>query len=276
MAITLNGTTGITTPAVASSGGDTNTTLAASTSVTTPLVTNAGTLALSATGSNVITASTNGTERMRIDSSGNLALGTTTIPFNGITVTKSSASCYVSVYGGTGNEGGVLLGGDNTANKANLIWNPSSSALVMVTNQSNPIQVKANQTNGVQLSANGTSWSSLSDENTKDIIEPIANATEKVSSLRAVIGKYKTDEDGTRRSFLIAQDVQAVLPEAVSDFNNADGTTNLALSYTDVIPLLVASIQELKAELDAVKTQLADTNLTLADAKARIETLENK
>jgi hypothetical protein len=37
----------------------------------------------------------------------------------------------------------------------------------------------------------------------------------KVLQLRTVIGKYKIDEEGTRRPFLIAQDVQAVLPEAV-------------------------------------------------------------
>lgn len=40
------------------------------TTLTTPTVTNSGTLALSATGANIITASTNGVERARIDSSG--------------------------------------------------------------------------------------------------------------------------------------------------------------------------------------------------------------
>jgi hypothetical protein len=44
--------------------------------VTTPLVTNAGTLAVSATGANVITASTNGTERLRITSTGSVGIGT--------------------------------------------------------------------------------------------------------------------------------------------------------------------------------------------------------
>jgi hypothetical protein len=66
MSIVLDGTNGITTPDVDST-----------TSVTTPLVTNAGTLALSATGANVVTASTNGVERLRITSAGNVGVGAT-------------------------------------------------------------------------------------------------------------------------------------------------------------------------------------------------------
>ena len=106
-------------------------------------------------------------------------------------------------------------------------------------------------TNGVYLAVNGTSWASASDERMKDIIEPITDAANKVSTLRAVIGKYKTDEEGTRRSFLIAQDIQAVLPEAV----DATDLEKLGVQYTDVIPLLVAAIKELKAEIDILKGQ---------------------
>ena len=51
------------------------TTLSATTSLTTPSVTNAGTLALSATGANYMTASTNSTERMRITSNGGVSFG---------------------------------------------------------------------------------------------------------------------------------------------------------------------------------------------------------
>jgi hypothetical protein len=53
---------------------------------------------------------------------------------------------------------------------------------------------------------------------------------------------------------LIAQDVQAVLPEAVTPYQVKDDATEyLGLAYTDVIPLLTAAIQELKAEFDAYK-----------------------
>jgi long-subunit acyl-CoA synthetase (AMP-forming) len=113
------------------------------------------------------------------------------------------------------------------------------------------------QTYGVYLANTGTSWISVSDERQKDIIEPIENALTKVNTLRAVIGKYKHDEEGVRRSFLIAQDVQAVFPEAVESQNNEEAL--LGLSYTDIIPLLVAAIKEQKIindDLEARVTQL--------------------
>lgn len=102
---------------------------------------------------------------------------------------------------------------------------------------------------GVQLASGGTSWSSLSDETEKNIIEPISNAVEKVSSLRSVIGTYKSDEESKRRSFLIAQDVQAILPEAIDTNENG----KLLLSYTDTIPLLVAAIKELNDRLASIE-----------------------
>jgi hypothetical protein len=102
---------------------------------------------------------------------------------------------------------------------------------------------------GMYMVAAATAWTATSDERKKDIIEPIANGLDKVDSLRAVIGKFKTDATGVRRAFLIAQDVQAVLPEAVDAESDADGT--LGLRYTDTIPLLVSAIKELKTIVES-------------------------
>ena len=106
-------------------------------------------------------------------------------------------------------------------------------------------------TYGVYLANGGSSWIAVSDERQKDIIEPIENALTKINTFRTVIGKYKHDTNNVRRPFLIAQDVQAVFPEAVKV--QEDEEALLGLAYTDVIPLLVAAIQELKAEFDAYK-----------------------
>jgi hypothetical protein len=105
---------------------------------------------------------------------------------------------------------------------------------------------------GVYIAYGGTAWTSSSDERLKTDLVPIENAASKVSSLRAVTGRFKTDEEGISRAFLIAQDVLAVLPEAV-DATNPD---KLGVQYTDVIPLLVAAIKELSAEVEALKAKV--------------------
>ena len=113
------------------------------------------------------------------------------------------------------------------------------------------IYVTANS-NGVYLANGGVAWIANSDERLKENLVPITDAVNKVSTLRAVTGNYIKDEDKKSRSFLIAQDIQAVLPEAV-DSSNPD---MLGVAYTDVIPLLVASIKELKTIVDAQATEI--------------------
>jgi hypothetical protein len=116
-----------------------------------------------------------------------------------------------------------------------------------------------NTSGGVYLNgASATSWSSASDERLKENLTPIENGLNKVASLRAVIGNYTSDDNKVRKPFLIAQDVQAVLPEAVgySRQSKEDETEYLSLAYTEVIPLLVSAIKELKAEVDSLKAQL--------------------
>jgi hypothetical protein len=104
---------------------------------------------------------------------------------------------------------------------------------------------------GVYLAAGGTSWTGYSDERMKTNLVPINNGVEKVLQLRAMTGRYKTDKNTRSRSFLIAQDVIKVLPEAVT-INN-DEIKSMGVQYTDIIPLLVKAIQELKSEIEILK-----------------------
>jgi hypothetical protein len=52
----------------------------------------------------------------------------------------------------------------------------------------------------------------------------------------------------------VAQDVQAVLPEAVDVAADEQGT--LSLRYTDTIPLLVAAIQEQQALIQTLTARV--------------------
>lgn len=182
----------------------------------------------------VITANT---EQARFDTSGNFLLGLTS---------TISGSDTLQVENAAGDSTQIRL--RHSSSTAGNHWRIGSDNV-------NTVYVINHNSAGVYVTNGATSWSALSDERMKDIIEPITDAVEKVSGLRAVIGKYKTDEVGVRRSFLIAQDVQAVLPEAVSVSNPETG--NLGLSYTEVIPLLVAAIKEQRATITSLETRVA-------------------
>ncbi len=124
-----------------------------------------------------------------------------------------------------------------------------------ITTPNGSFGVRAGTTGGVELVTNATSWSAVSDERRKTDLNPIKDGLNKVATLRPVTGRYKTDEEGVSRSFLIAQDVQAVLPEAVSEGEDEDKT--LSLRYSEVIPLLVSALHDAKDRIEALEAEVA-------------------
>jgi hypothetical protein len=194
-----------------------------------------------------------GAESMRIDSSGNLLINRT------------------STFSTPGGDTPKLYStGALAVNSGSTVSSFSSDRINF--NASTFFVLGSSTGGGVKLDNGTTAWAAQSDETTKDIIEPISNAVEKVTTLRAVIGKYKEDVEGTRRSFLIAQDVKNVLPEAVSI--SSDGL--LSLRYTEVIPLLVAAVTEQQQIITDLKATVDAQSVTINDLKARVETLEAK
>ena len=110
-----------------------------------------------------------------------------------------------------------------------------------------------NNHQGVYLGRGDTSFGSLSDERAKTIISNITGGLEKIKSLRTIIGKYNDDPESKSRPFLIAQDVQSVLPEAV----DVRDTDNLGLRYTDMIPLLTNALQESVTKIEILEAKVA-------------------
>ena len=90
-----------------------------------------------------------------------------------------------------------------------------------------------------------------SDIRLKEDIRPIADALSKVEQLNGVTYTRNDLADTSRRyGGLIAQDVQKVLPEAVTD-----NTGTLGVDYNATIGLLVEAIKELKAEIETLKAK---------------------
>ena len=187
---------------------------------------------------NTIAFSTSGSATTIIDSSGTIQLG------YGIAPTTASAPAGISICAPANSQLQYYLL-KNTQIEAHFGFKSGSDGNLYVGTGGGVGSYGTYQAN------TANSWSSVSDETLKTDLKPILDALNKVASLRTVTGRYTYDTEDKSRSFLIAQDVQKVLPEAVSIADVDAGT--LGLSYTDVIPLLVAAIKELKAEIDALK-----------------------
>jgi hypothetical protein len=200
--------------------------------------------------------SADGTERLRIDSSGNLLVGTTSAAGVRLDVQTTTGNCIGRVKSNAAaSTASFIIDYVETLGCTYIKKAGSDVWIYGVQNDTSAtpnFKINTASNVGVQLVAGATAWTTLSDETVKDIIEPIGNAVAKVGSLRSVIGKFKTDSEGTRRSFLIAQDVKSVLPEAV----DVVGENNeLGLRYTEVIPLLVAAIKELTARVQTLEAK---------------------
>jgi hypothetical protein len=281
-------------------------------------------------GTDIVGVSTGGSERVRVDASGNVGIGTSA-PVGRLEVFRSDSGGWLRLsrgLSGTG-KGSVSFGLNNagvyseaasisafsdsgnvnngfldfaTTNSAGSMNNrmrldSSGNLLVGTTSTTNSARFACNNTagtrkwgfgtsgsgtpfyviddatgSGVQLTAGATSWSAFSDERIKTSVVPFANAIEKITTLRAGTGRYLTDAENVSRSFLIAQDVQVVLPEAVDVSEDEQGT--LTLRYTDLIPLLTAAIQEQQALIASQSEIISAQQTALTALTARVEALE--
>jgi hypothetical protein len=136
-------------------------------------------------------------------------------------------------------------------------------------NDSNKIETQNDgcQTNGIHR-ATGNVISNTSDARLKTNIENIPNALDKVMSLNGVTYNWNenTPDDFDKEKAevgLIAQEVQAVLPEIIhpapfdrdpeNDGKSISGEDYITLQYERVVPLLVEAIKELKEEINTLK-----------------------
>ena len=141
------------------------------------------------------------------------------------TVTNSlagKASTGTSISAGNGLSGGGDLSGNRT------------------------ISMSGNFTGSFTATGDITAFS---DENLKYNIETIDGALGKVEGIRGVTWNRK--EDDSRATGVVAQELEAVLPEAVH--TNAEGLKSVA--YGNITGLLIEAVKELSAQVAELKAK---------------------
>ena len=180
--------------------------------------------------SNPLVFATADAERARIDSSGNLLVGTTdNLAYN--------AGVRIS---------GTSIVGTNTSAT-------STDYIVYLNRQSSDGYAmqfgKANSNVGnISVTSSATAYNTSSDYRLKDVDGPITNSGAYIDALKPVQGSWKAD--GSRFIGLIAHEVQEVSETSIAT-GEKDGEEMQAMDYSapELIANLIAEIQSLRARV---------------------------
>jgi hypothetical protein len=187
------------------------------------------------------------TEAVRIDSSGRLLVGTSTIvgdANNRLHVESSRAA----IFKGTG--------GAN--NETVTVWNNGASGTIfqMVFRDG----AAADFRGSITTNASSTAYNTSSDYRLKENIVLLTGAIDRLQQIPVHRFNFIADPDKTVDGF-IAHEAQAVVPECVTGEKDAvdeDGNpVYQGIDQSKLVPLLTAALQEAIAEIASLKNRVA-------------------
>jgi hypothetical protein len=163
-----------------------------------------------------------GSEAMRIDSSGNLLVGTTST---------------------TADEGGIVARPDSDVSNI-YIGHATGTA------GGNPyIRFRYGTGNIGSITQSGTTavlYNTTSDQRLKDNIVDAPSASDDIDAIQ--VRSFDWKADGSHQKYgMVAQELQSVAPEAVS--GDADSDDMMGVDYSKLVPMLVKEIQSLRARV---------------------------
>jgi hypothetical protein len=132
----------------------------------------------------------------------------------------------------------------------------------------------ARPTAGVTIANGATSWSSTSDMRLKTNVKTLTNVLDNLSDLRGVTFNWKEGNQDEQIGF-IAQEIEKVYPQVISKNEN----DHLEVRYTELIPVLLQAIKELKAENDLLKqenNQIKADNSLIKAANHKLQTADRE